>query len=144
MDLEFMKKNEKSKNSKKVTKKITRRRRKVTAEPVDPTIIINIDQVYSAINRVQLTRERVTFKVLRSDSAVIDNILKDLSLIFKKKDSTMKVKNTSIEGAKGAKTCVQNITEYHVDPAPVVENELDFDELDEFPDELLEDGQLFF
>jgi hypothetical protein len=138
MDLENMankKKTDKSskqaKSPKKVIKKITRRRRKITGAPIDPTIVLDLDQVYRAINRVQLARETVTFKVLQSESAVIDNILKDLQLPYKKKDIPLKRDS-------------RKISEYHVDAPPIVEKELDFENMEELPDELLEEGRLFF
>jgi hypothetical protein len=93
--------------------------------------VLDLDQVYRAINRVQLARETVTFKVLQSESAVIDNILKDLQLPYKKKDIPLKRDS-------------RKISEYHVDAPPIVEKELDFENMEELPDELLEEGRLFF
>lgn len=120
-----------TKTVKKQVKKITRRRRKISAPPVNPNIIIGTEQVYQCINRVQLARETIVFKVLQIDSAVIDNILKDLCLPFKKKDIFLKKEK-------------QMITEYTVDPPIITEKILNFDKIDEFTDEILEDGQLFF
>jgi hypothetical protein len=126
----------------KTTKKVTRRRRKMTAGPVDSSVICDLEQIYRAINRVQVTREETKFLVKTSESAVLDNILKDLTLPFDRRN----LKIPTVVTAPNGKTTkqIQEVTEYTVRPNPVVEKpEDDFKDMDEFPDELLEEGQIF-
>jgi hypothetical protein len=105
------------------TRKVTRRKRKTSHPNFDKSLVLDLDQVYRAINKVQLTRENVEFKVSIDDSAVIENILKDLELKF-------------------AKTLDGDAVVYVIDPPPVRTFD-ELDDLDEFSDEIIEDGQLF-
>lgn len=109
-------------------RKVTRRKRKTSHPTFNKDTILDIDQVYRAINKVQLTRQNVEFVVKDADSAVIDNILRDLSLPFEKKP--LKVD-----------TIVATI--YVVSPGAEKGFDGAFDDLDEFPDEIVEDGQVF-
>ena len=110
-------------------KKVTRRRRKISSEPIDASCIADLDQVYRAINRVQMTRENVVFIVNDNETVIVDNILKDLALPFKK--TSKKVQKIPCQ-------------EYSVDPGEPQPLECDFEDMDEFPDELFEDGQINF
>lgn len=115
--------------TKKTMKKVTRRKRKTKLVTINPAVIADIDKVYQAINRVQVARESTKILILESDSIIMDNILKDLSLPFSK-----------IPKSDDKYKCV----EYTINPAEESQNDMEFDDLDEFPDELLEDGQIFF
>lgn len=111
------------------TKKITRRKRKVPNAPIDGGMYTEIDQVYKALNRVQVSREPVTFVIRETEVPVVDNILKDLSLPNKKKKS-------KVDG----KPCI----EYSVQPGKEIPRTEHLDDIEELPDEIIEDGQVFF
>lgn len=111
------------------TKKVTRRKRKSTNSPIESGIYHDTEQVYKALNRVQITREPVTFIIKETESPVIDNILKDLGLPFKKKKAK----------AEGF-ACY----DYTVSPGKEVPRTDHLDDIEELPDEIIEDGQVFF
>lgn len=115
--------------SRRTTKKVTRRKRK-TAPALDLGVVVEIDQVFKIINRVQLTREAAEFVVRELDSYVAENILRDAELKFKK--ASVRVESLS------------NCFRYTIDPPKPREMPENFDEFDEFPDEIIEDGQIFF
>ncbi len=121
------KKKNTTKESKVGAKKVTRRKRKTSSSPIDSGIH-DIDQVYKALNRVQVTREPVIFIIADEDTPVVNNILKDVQLPFK-------VKAKKSEG----KIC----TEYSVSPGVIVPRTDHLDDIEELPDELIEDGQVF-
>ena len=87
---------------------------------------LDIEQVYKAINKVQLAKQEVNFLVGEGDSAVVENILKDLTLQFTKTNTHHK--------------CVK----FHVIPSPDKFDDRDFDNVEQFPDEIAEEGQIFF
>lgn len=111
---------------KRPVKKVTRRRRKTALGKFNPEVPLDIEQVYKAINKVQLAKEEVTFMVNEGDSAVVENILKDLTLKF----------NKSLTPDK--------CTKFHVIPSPDKFEDRDFDDVEQFPDEIAEEGQIFF
>lgn len=115
--------------NKRPAKKMTRRRRKTDQITFDPASILSIDQVYKAINRVQTEREGATFIVHTSEAVVLENIIKDLSLKYEK--------NTTVIGCA-------NCTQYTLIPPPEDNDDRDFTDIEEFPDEIAEEGQLFF
>jgi len=103
-------------------------RKKKSVEIIDNTLCIEMDQVYKAINKVQETREVVTFVILDSISATVNNILKDIGLPFKHK----KAKSNSLK-------CVS----YTVSPGKKVSKIEHLSYIEELKDEILEDGQVF-
>jgi hypothetical protein len=113
------------------TKKITRRRRK---SPKTPNLIkgsvADLDHFYKVINRVQLAREETSFFASIEDSAIYENILNDTELPFKKKPIVLSE--------------IGNCYEYVVSPGKERSIDDDTEEPEEFPDELPEDGQIFF
>lgn len=76
---------------------------------------------------MQIFRESVEFIVKKEDGSMIENLLKDLDLVFKRHDEK--------------KCCLK----YAVSPGPerLIEAEVAV-ELEDFPDEIAEDGQIFF
>lgn len=110
-------------------KKITRRKRKSSNSPIDGGIYTEIDQVYKALNRVQISREPVSFVIREYEVPVVDNILRDLGLPNKKKKA-------KIDG----KHCI----EYTVLPAKEIPRTDHLDDIEELPDEIIEEGQVFF
>ncbi len=105
-------------------RKVTRRKRKTSHPTFSKETVLDTDQVYRAINKVQLTREVVEFCVKESDSAVIQNIIKDLALPHERTDHG-------------------EVISFKISPAPETSFEQAFEDLDEFPDEIVEDGQVF-
>ena len=108
------------------TKKVTRRRRKTAAPDIQQGAVIDLEQFYKAVNRVQLSRETFVFVVKNDDAAVFENILKDLELPFQKKPNG------------------DALSEYTVSPGKERPLQVDTDDVEEFPDEIAEDGQVFF
>lgn len=120
----------KTTKERKTTKKVTRRRRK-TPPPIQNGLVVDVEQVYKIINRIQLTGETADFIVQDMDMYVAENVLKDAGLTFVK--TSMKT--------KGDILCKH----FKVDPPKVVERRKeDFNDFEEFPDEIIEDGQIFF
>lgn len=113
----------------KVTKKITRRKRRVKSEVIDNDLVIEPDDIFKVINKVQTLREQCTFIVKDAEIPVTDNILRDAEIKFVKKP-------VIIDGAAGFK--------YILEPPPEQKIEQDFEHVEEFPDEIIEDGQIFF
>jgi hypothetical protein len=113
----------------KIVKKVPSRKRKPSLIVSDDDII-EIDSLLKIINRVQVSREPATFVVREIDVYVVENILKDAELHYKKQP-------IRVEG-KGI--CHQ----YELEPPPERDRADNFDFDDEFPDEILEDGQIFF
>ena len=118
-----------TKTPKRLVKKITRRRRKTDLGTFDPKKALDVDQVYKAINKVQLAKQEVTFIVMEGDAAVVENIIKDLRLDYRKSRKVA-----------GCPDC----TEFFVKPGPDKYDDRDFDDVNEFPDEIKEEGQIFF
>ena len=111
-------------------KKVTRRKRKVASSTEDSGVYLDIDQVYKAINRVQINRDTASFIIKDSDSPIVENILKDLELPFKRKKAKV----------EGLSACY----EYTVNPGKEKIRTDHLSDIEEFPDEILEDGQVFF
>ena len=107
------------------TKKITRRKRKSVSPEIKAGDVIEIDQFYRAINRVQVSRESFSFIIHANDQATYENILKDLELPF-----TSKIRSDFID--------------YTVSPGKEKPLQSDTGEVQEFPDEIGEDGQVIF
>jgi hypothetical protein len=115
----------KTMKGRKTTKKVTRRRRK-TAPLIENGLIVAVDDVYKIINRIQITREAADFIVCIIDSFVVDNILKDADLQFTKTQS-------------------KDSFHYKITPPPEPTSvRKEFSDFEEFPDEIIEDGQIFF
>ena len=112
------------KKAPKQQRKVTRRKRKTTHPTYDVSEILDFDQVYKVINKIQMMREVCVFSVSEKDAAVIKNIMKDLNLSFQE-------------------TAKNNIHIFKVSPAPEQPISEMFDNLEEFPDEIVEDGQIF-
>jgi hypothetical protein len=104
-------------------KRITRRRRKNVSAP-NINNIIDFDQFYKIVNKVQIDRESITFKVSIADDAIIEHHIKDLEMPFEKKNK-------------------EKYIEYILSPGEKKIME-DDEAMEEFPDEILEDGQIFF
>lgn len=119
----------KKKNHKKVTTKTPHTIRSRKANKFD-SLILNMDQIYEAINKVQLKKQDVTLIIRDSDSEVFDNIVKDLALKVQK--------CTHVPG------CLECVRYTIFPPAETPLHDAFLDELDEFPDEIAEDGQIFF
>ena len=112
-------KRKKKTQAKRVARKPTRKKR---AE----VLTIDLDQFYKLANQVQVTREDVNFAVELDDASMIDNLLKDLELPFVRTDK-------------------KSYTKYSVSPGKERLIEDDEEEvIDDFPDEIAEDGQIFF
>jgi len=120
----MQKKKVKSRVLKRCGKKISRKKRVSSVKEITPGLA-DIDTFYKIVNRIQLNREFATFCVTQGDSAIVENIMKDLELQFKHK----KVKNSLIE--------------YSVHPAHDKERAKNID-VEELSDEILEEGQVFF
>jgi hypothetical protein len=112
------------KQNAKAVRKVTRRKRKTVHPVFDTTKLLDIEQVYKAINKVQLTREAVMFAVAINDAAVVENILKDVTLKF-------------------TKTTTSEAVVYAIQAPPEQLYNDAFEDLDEYPDEIIEDGQVF-
>lgn len=88
--------------------------------------VINMEEVYRLLNRVQVNKKEVTFALSPEEAIIADNVIKDLELEYNRKERKTKIVYT-----------------IYPDPDSQVENtELDID-IDFFDDEILEDGQLF-
>jgi hypothetical protein len=113
----------------KAARKVTRRTRKSKAPVIDNGLVVEIDQIYKIINKVQLTRENANFIVRELDCHIVENILKDAEIRYTKEATTESVGK-----------CLR----YFIEPAPERKIEKDFEDFDIFPDEIIEDGQVFF
>lgn len=118
----------KKKKAQKPQKTRKARRKKIVLPPIQDGIYRDIEQIYKIINKIQITREKGKFAVTQDDSIMIDNILKDLELPSKKK----KIKN------KQFGVCY----EYTVSPGKEPEQE-EIHSVEDLPDEILENGQVF-
>lgn len=110
-------------------KKITKRNRQRTMKvAVTKTKILrprvkDMDQVYRLLNKVQINKKALSFAVEAENAAMIENITKDLQLTCEKKPYRNKV--------------IFKVF-------PNLENKvLDLSSIQEFDDEILEEGQLF-
>jgi hypothetical protein len=121
MDLRQMKK-----TNKKVKAKVKAKQSK--AKTAKLKAINDLEKFYKLINKVQMNNKPVKLVVLEIDSAVYENILKDLELVYDKK--IKKVKNQQF-----VLFTVNNSEKKQIHPA--------FDNIEPLPDEFFEDGQLF-
>ncbi len=103
-----------------------RKRKKIVIKrPSRVTGLVDVDDVLRKVNHIQIERESVKFKVSLEDSPVVENILRDAELIV-------------------SRTTYDNHVSYSVDPGvPVIEGNNALENLDEYSDEIPEDGQLF-
>lgn len=116
----------KKQQSRKPARKVTRRKRKSKAPAIENGLILEIEQVYKIINKVQLTREPANFVVRELDAAVAANILRDSRIPHSSK---------AVDGS---------CTQYFIEPPPERQIDKDFEDFEIFPDEIIEDGQIFF
>jgi len=98
---------------------------KVKKSKVKESVIIDIEDVYRIVNKVQVSKKEATFSVLAELYLVVKNILNDAGLEFKSKENKTKTK-----------------TLFVIFPT-WVESEDDDLALEFFEDEILEDDQLF-
>ncbi len=111
---------------KRKTKKPRSQVRKAGRRKTKTSAIISLEEFYKLVNHVQISREEVVFSVSNDDIAMIENLLKDINLPFVKTDK-------------------KTYTKYNVSPGKERLIEDDTDEvIEEFPDEIAEDGQIFF
>lgn len=68
-----------TKVSKKSTKKIVKK-----AKAKKPKVKIEMEDLYRLINRVQVAKKEVTFCVTDSNVSVVENVIKDIGLDFKR------------------------------------------------------------
>lgn len=111
--------------AKKTYRKVTRRKRKTKPQVIKNGLTVEIEQVYKIVNKVQLNREPADFIVSELDSDVTANILRDSHIPYKNKKLDK---------------CVQ----FFIDPPPERKIDKDFEDFEIFPDEIIEDGQIFF
>lgn len=104
-----------------------RRRRDEPAKlPKSISNIVDIEDIYPIINYVQVTREPVSFVARHEDSITMETLIRDSEIRFDRR-----------ELRKGIRYNLQ------APPVKVVPDErVIFDE-DEYPDELIEEGQCF-
>jgi len=107
-----------SKTSKKA-KKSTRKKKVI--KPI--VSLIEMEDVYRIINRVQLNKKEATFSVSRFTASIVKNVLDDLVLEYKIKELKTKVT-------------------FSIYPT-WEEPEEEAIDIEVFDDEILEDGQLF-
>ncbi len=104
-----------------------RRRRDEPARlPDSVTSIVDTEDIYPIINYVQVAREKVSFVAAHEDSITMETLLKDSEIPYSRK-----------ELRKGVR--------YHLGLPPqreIPDERIIFDE-DEYPDELIEEGQCF-
>jgi hypothetical protein len=108
-------------------RKTVRRKRRIPPPPA-PSLAIDLEQLYKIINKVQIERETCEFIAKALDAPTFENILKNAELPY--------VSSAS----KVEKGCIA----YVVSPGKERLIEEDTEEIEDFPDEILEDGQIFF
>lgn len=115
------------KNKVTVVKKIGKKRKTRTSDKPASKFIPSMDlqEVYTIINEVQIKRVEKIISIQIIDVPVLENILRDCALIWKKKESK------------------ENI-EYLLQPAlQIEEKEEDYEFDDDYEDELKDDDQIF-
>lgn len=102
------------------------KRKKANSEfPYSSNDPIQFENIYIIVNFIQSYRKECTFMSLVADSIIIEHILTDASIKF-------------------TKVIVKKGIRYSLEPPPEKEMIDDrFDFIDEFPDEIIEDGQCF-
>ncbi len=113
---------------KRKTRKPQNRRasRKTARKPKPDIEFIDLDQFYKLANHVQISRESVEFVAKVEDEFMFDNLLKDLELPFTSHIDKRCIKYTVTAGKE---RLIEDGNE---------------EILEEFPDEIAEDGQIFF
>jgi hypothetical protein len=107
-------------------KKARRQVRKTGRKKVKTSAVIGIEEFYKIANHIQIDREETSFSVVSDNVYMVENLLKDLELPFVRVDK-------------------KGYSRFMVSPGKERSIEDDDDEfLDEFPDEIAEDGQIFF
>jgi hypothetical protein len=102
-----------------------KRRKIVLKQAARPAGLLVIDDVLLRVNLIQMKREPSKFKVALEDFPVVSNILRDAGLVF-------------------SFTEMPTHVAYSVEPgAPVAEGENALENLEDYSDEIPEDGQLF-
>ena len=93
--------------------------------PYEASAIIGVEDIYAVINFVQVTRKSCSFFANPTDSTIMENLLKDCEISFKRAEVSKK-------------------TKYQLTPPPVREIPEEVFIIDEqFDDEIIEDGQCF-
>lgn len=104
-----------------------RRRRDEPAKlPENIASIVQHEDIYAIINYVQVTRDEVSFIACYDDSVTMEHLLRDSDIPFIRKE-------------------IQSGVRYNLGIPPEKEiptEKIIFDD-DEYPDELIEDGQCF-
>lgn len=85
--------------------------------------LVDIEDIYKILNKVQIYEKEMMFSVVSDDSKVAENIIKDLQLEYKKKELKTKTTFTVSPGDR--------------------EVEEEFIDIEFLQDELKENGQLF-
>lgn len=103
-----------------------RRRKQVQDHfPYTETDILSFDDIYIAINYVQLTEKECSFLVAVNDSTTMEHIFNDCNMSYIKSDNGGTIK-------------------YLLSPPPIKKvSEEAFTIRDDYDDEILEDGQCF-
>lgn len=103
-----------------------RRRDEPVTLPSSVANVVDSEDIYPIINYVQIAREQVSFIASNEDSIIMENILKDSEIPFTRKEL--------VNGVK-----------YNLEVPPqreIPDERFIFDE-EEYPDELIEEGQCF-
>lgn len=103
-----------------------RRKKQVQTEfPYAPTAIIGLEDIYSVINYVQVSRKDCSFVASPKDSSIMENLFADCEIRFQR-----------LLNNRGVK--------YTLTPPPIREiSEEAFVIDEEYIDEIIEDGQCF-
>jgi hypothetical protein len=100
-------------------KKITRRKRKTKIQSVDTSKPLDTEQIFKTINKLQIERVPMMFFVADIDDPIVQNILKDLGLVYKRFK-------------------VNKLFKYSVEPMPEKSYDDTFENIEEMPDEIIE------
>lgn len=119
------------KKNKKNTKKVIKNRvqskkkttRKVGTKKKKKRNMVGMEDIYKIVNKVQLTRKEATFSVDNCTVDVVENIVKDLKLVYK----LNRMKTQSV---------------FNVKPGEETDN-YDIIDVEYLDDEIVEDGQCF-
>lgn len=102
-----------------------RKKAEPTNFPYSPTDVIGLEDIYTVINFVQVSRKDCSFLASSRDSVIMENLFLDCEIKFKKLPNGSSIK-------------------YSLTPPPVREiPEEAFIIGEEFEDEIIEDGQCF-
>lgn len=121
-----MKKNKK--NTKKVIKNSVQSKKKVTKKVLSKKkkkrTRVCMEEIYKVLNKVQMTRKEVVFSVDNTDADVVENIIKDLKLVYK----LNKMKTQAV---------------FNVNPGEE-QNNYDIIDVEYLDDEITPDGEISF